>query len=518
MRGAARGRARRARAGQPAGHRRRASELAAQAAARARSDWAGDARFVAHRTRRSSASAARAHAPPRDRARCRRIVPRATYRVQLHREFTLRRRHARSCPTSRALGISHLYCSPFLRARAGSTHGYDIVDHNALNPEIGTRDDFDALRATTLQRPRHGPDARHRAQPHGRARRRQRVVARRARERPGLALRATSSTSTGSPPTPELPGKVLLPVLGDHYGECSSAASCSCSSRPRRGELRAALLRARFPIDPRDYPRADPGAPSQALPAQAAADAAALRSSAATRSRTCRARDARRASARAERDARQGRAQARSSRAGAPHEPALRAGDRGVRRGAERPRRRAARASTRCTRCSRPGLPPRLLARGRRRDQLPALLRHQRPRRAAHGERRGVRGHAPPACSRWRPSGKVDGLRIDHPDGLYDPAHYFERLQLRYATRWPSGSRDGAAARRSTSWSRRSWPRTSACPRLAGARHHRLSLRQRGQRGCSSTAAREARIDRIYARSSATRRRLRRARAAPPRR
>ena len=41
------------------------------------------------------------------------------------------------------LGISHVYCSPYLRARPGSTHGYDIIDHNALNPELGSREDFD---------------------------------------------------------------------------------------------------------------------------------------------------------------------------------------------------------------------------------------------------------------------------------------------------------------------------------------------------------------------------------------
>src|SRR5207302_327930 len=49
------------------------------------------------------------------------------------------------------LGISHVYCSPYFRARSGSTHGYDVVDHNSFNPEIGERDDFElfvaALRA-----------------------------------------------------------------------------------------------------------------------------------------------------------------------------------------------------------------------------------------------------------------------------------------------------------------------------------------------------------------------------------
>ena len=42
------------------------------------------------------------------------------------------------------LGISHIYASPFFRAAPGSTHGYDVCDHNELNPEIGSRADFEA--------------------------------------------------------------------------------------------------------------------------------------------------------------------------------------------------------------------------------------------------------------------------------------------------------------------------------------------------------------------------------------
>ena len=45
-------------------------------------------------------------------------------------------------PYLAALGISHLYASPFLKARAGSTHGYDVVDHDALNPELGGEHGF----------------------------------------------------------------------------------------------------------------------------------------------------------------------------------------------------------------------------------------------------------------------------------------------------------------------------------------------------------------------------------------
>src|SRR5687768_17185137 len=71
-------------------------------------------------------------------------IPRATYRLQLHKDFTFTDAAA-VVPFLAALGISQVYCSPSLRARPGSTHGYDIVDHNAFNPEIGTREDFAAF-------------------------------------------------------------------------------------------------------------------------------------------------------------------------------------------------------------------------------------------------------------------------------------------------------------------------------------------------------------------------------------
>ena len=47
-------------------------------------------------------------------------------------------------PYLKSLGITHLYTSPFLKARPGSTHGYDVVDHRALNPEFGGEEGFRA--------------------------------------------------------------------------------------------------------------------------------------------------------------------------------------------------------------------------------------------------------------------------------------------------------------------------------------------------------------------------------------
>src|SRR5579864_3955210 len=71
-------------------------------------------------------------------------IPTATYRLQLNPHFTFR--HAAAIvPYLSDLGISHVYASPYLRARAGSMHGYDIIDHNALNPELGTSEDYEGL-------------------------------------------------------------------------------------------------------------------------------------------------------------------------------------------------------------------------------------------------------------------------------------------------------------------------------------------------------------------------------------
>ncbi len=81
-----------------------------------------------------------------------------------------------------------LYSSPFLCATPGSTHGYDVTDYRSLNPEIGTEGDLDTLSGGAAGT-RHGPARGRGAEPHGYRRRRERLVAGRARERPHLSLR-----------------------------------------------------------------------------------------------------------------------------------------------------------------------------------------------------------------------------------------------------------------------------------------------------------------------------------------
>ena len=69
--------------------------------------------------------------------------PEATYRLQFHAGFTFRDARV-IVPYLHDLGVTHCYASPYLQARPGSQHGYDITDHRALNPEIGTLEDYDA--------------------------------------------------------------------------------------------------------------------------------------------------------------------------------------------------------------------------------------------------------------------------------------------------------------------------------------------------------------------------------------
>src|SRR5947209_14055957 len=71
----------------------------------------------------------------------RRPPPESTYRLQFHAGFTFRDAAA-IVPYLRDLGITHLYASPYLRARPGSTHGYDVIDPCRLNPEIGSDEDY----------------------------------------------------------------------------------------------------------------------------------------------------------------------------------------------------------------------------------------------------------------------------------------------------------------------------------------------------------------------------------------
>src|ERR1017187_7300829 len=155
------------------------------------------------------------------RASARKRLPESTYRLQFHARFTFRDA-IEIVSYLRALGITHCYASPYLKAQPGSTHGYDIVDYATLNPEIGSTGDHEAWMSALDQHglgqildfvPNHmgvgtseniwwndvlenGPASRFASYF-------------------DIAWRASSR--------PELQDKVLLPVLADPYGDILEA-------------------------------------------------------------------------------------------------------------------------------------------------------------------------------------------------------------------------------------------------------------------------------------------------------
>jgi len=148
-------------------------------------------------------------------ARKRQSRPVSTYRLQFHAGFRFADARA-LVPYLHALGVTHCYASPILQARAGSTHGYDITDHNQLNPELGTYEELSAL-ADDLRARNMGlildfvPN--HMAIGHGTNPWWIDVL-----ENGPTSEYADYFDIDWDPLKPELAGKVLLPILGDQYG------------------------------------------------------------------------------------------------------------------------------------------------------------------------------------------------------------------------------------------------------------------------------------------------------------
>lgn len=179
-------------------------------------------------------------------------VPRATYRLQLHREFGFRQA-ADLVPYLQELGISHCYTSPYLKARPGSTHGYDIVDHGALNPELGSRADFDHFVRELARRgmghildlvPNHmgvmGSDNAWWLD---------------VLENGEASEYAGFFDIEWNPVKEYLRGKVLLPTLGSPYGAALENGEIELVFDPEEGSFSTWYGPHRFPIDPREYPR-----------------------------------------------------------------------------------------------------------------------------------------------------------------------------------------------------------------------------------------------------------------------
>jgi len=326
---------------------------------------------------------------------------RATYRLQFHRAFTFRDATG-LVPYISKLGVSHVYASPIMEARPGSTHGYDIVNHDRLNPELGGEEDFGAF-VDALHRhdmglildfvPNHmavgGADNAWWLD-----------VLEWGRSSPFAEYFDINWDAT----RPDLKGRVLLPVLGDQYGVVLENGEIELRFDPEPGSFSAWYFNHRLPISPHTYPAilAQGGEPLAKL----AADFGAL----------------------SHREARECAAELKLRLAERARDPAI----------------AGAIASALARFNGRKGKPESF-------QRLHRLLEAQAYRIADWrvaaeeinyrrffniNELAGLRMELPEVFERTHrlvgkliKRGDVQGLRIDHIDGLFDPQAYCERLQ-----------------------------------------------------------------------------------------
>jgi (1->4)-alpha-D-glucan 1-alpha-D-glucosylmutase len=177
------------------------------------------------------------------------VIPQATYRLQLTKNFGFDEA-ARVVPYLKALGISHLYASPFLKARAGSTHGYDVTDYSALNPEFGGEQGFARLSASLDEAsiglildfvPNHMA-----------------VGSDNAWWLDVLEWGPRSTRAAAFDVNWDLlpfrrGGGVLLPVLGRPYGEALRQGEIELKYDAQEGSFSACYFQHRFPINPQRY-------------------------------------------------------------------------------------------------------------------------------------------------------------------------------------------------------------------------------------------------------------------------
>ena len=177
-------------------------------------------------------------------------IPGSFYRLQLSGTFTFKQA-AEVVPYLSRLGISHCYTSPFLAARPGSPHGYDIIDHSALNPEIGTREEYEEFVAALDRHnmahivdmvPNHmgvGSDN---------------TWWMDVLENGQASLYADYFDINWDPQQPELKGRVLLPILGDHYGSVLEGGQLRLDFKKEKGAFSIRYFEHRFPVGPGTYP------------------------------------------------------------------------------------------------------------------------------------------------------------------------------------------------------------------------------------------------------------------------
>ena len=177
-------------------------------------------------------------------------IPRSTLRLQLHKDFTFADAQAR-VPYFAQLGISHLYLSPILTARSGSMHGYDLVDHGTVNPELGGETGFRELVAVLREHnmgvivdivPNH-------------------MAVGNADNRLWLDVLEWGRNSRYANffdidwdvPDPVLKNRVLAPFLGKPYGDALREGELQLQFDGATGRFSVQYFEHKFPIAPNNY-------------------------------------------------------------------------------------------------------------------------------------------------------------------------------------------------------------------------------------------------------------------------
>jgi (1->4)-alpha-D-glucan 1-alpha-D-glucosylmutase len=177
-------------------------------------------------------------------------IPTATYRIHFTPSFGFDEAAA-VVPYLATLGISHLYASPFLAARSGSTHGYDVIDHASLNPELGGAPAFERL-CLVLSRANVGlildfvPN--HMAVHYADNPWWLDVLEWGPRSPHAAAFDIDWRTLPAHPG-----GGVLIPILGSSYGEALQRGEIELRYDAREGSFSAWYYEHRLPIGPNRY-------------------------------------------------------------------------------------------------------------------------------------------------------------------------------------------------------------------------------------------------------------------------
>ena len=173
-----------------------------------------------------------------------------TYRFQFNRNFTFQQAIA-LIPYLKALGVSHCYASPLLKAREGSPHGYDITDHQQLNQEIGSPKDFETLaEALNVQ----GMGLILDIVPNHMGAGKDNPWWMDVLENGPSSLYADYFDIDWHPMTEDLQNKILLSILGDSYGKILQNGELKLRFEAETGHFWLDYHEHTMPINPNAYP------------------------------------------------------------------------------------------------------------------------------------------------------------------------------------------------------------------------------------------------------------------------